>query len=230
MWMPAAPARIISLTVRVTENALPQPVSASTSSGRSVAALTRRTSSSTSLQRGDAQVRPAVGRVRHAAAGQVQRPEPGRRRQHGAVGVDRRRRFARAARFPGRRAAAPRRKLAGGSFPCVGKVRLEPSKDKAEIPACRRSRRRRTQLTLRRSGAAGDSLRSDAFSRKTFRHPGRPPKIPVASRDLALCWPSEFSYQVTFLCPHGHHRHRRNQRPPAPRRRHRAAPTCRSRC
>ena len=44
-----APARIISFTVRPMLKAPPQPVSMSTSNGTSVAALMRRTSSSTSF-------------------------------------------------------------------------------------------------------------------------------------------------------------------------------------
>ncbi len=50
MWQPAAPAQVISRTVRAIINALPQPVSASTSKGRSVAEQMRRMSSQTSLR------------------------------------------------------------------------------------------------------------------------------------------------------------------------------------
>ena len=50
MWTAAAPARIISRMVREMLKAVPQPVSTSTSSGNGLAAVIRRTSSSTSFR------------------------------------------------------------------------------------------------------------------------------------------------------------------------------------
>ena len=63
-WIAATPARSISRTVRAMLNALPNPVSTSTSSGSSVAAVMRRASSSTS----PSVVTPRSGRPNDAFA------------------------------------------------------------------------------------------------------------------------------------------------------------------
>ena len=77
MWMAATPARSISRTVRAMLNALPKPVSTSTSSGSSVAAVMRRASSSTSPSVVTPKIRQAERRVRDAGARQIQRLETG---------------------------------------------------------------------------------------------------------------------------------------------------------
>ena len=64
MWIPATPARIISLTVRPIMKALPHPVSTSTTRGREVTPVIRLASSQTSVS----VVIPRSGRPKQAFA------------------------------------------------------------------------------------------------------------------------------------------------------------------
>ena len=90
MWCTAAaPARCISRTARAIEWAWPQPVSMSTSTGRSVTPVIPADVDQDVLHRGDAQVGEPVAGVGDPRSGDVEGPEPGVLREEGVVGVRR---------------------------------------------------------------------------------------------------------------------------------------------
>jgi hypothetical protein len=85
--MPPAPARLSSRVVRAILKAAPQPVSASTSSGSSLAPAMRHVLTDV-IQTGDAEIGKTEGSVGHAGARQVQGAKAGALCQQRRVCVD----------------------------------------------------------------------------------------------------------------------------------------------